>query len=169
MKDFIDHEHREWKVNKLLQHCTHEQLQTIQNIRIPPQPAKDRLCWSLTRNGEFSVRSTYMAILMQHRHQVVSEQHQRMWLMIWHLEIPYKCQLFLWKVAQQILPVAAKFQRVACLGNCQCGMCGSTLETADHLLLQCSFAKEVWLGVSHIIMQEAYKFPKLDFILDFSG
>lgn len=83
--------------------------------------------------------------------------------MIWHLEIPFKCRLFLWKIAKEILSIAAKFQRVASLDNLQCGLCGSDLETADHILIQCSFARVVWLG------QEAHKFPNLqEWILSWS-
>lgn len=152
---YIDHTNRTWRSDKLQQVFSDEQLQQIATISIPQQPATDKLRWSLTRNGQFIVNSAYLAILGQQIKQVVPKQQQQMWLLIWHLGVPYKCQMFIWKLVKDILPVAARFQKMAAPANLNCVMCMSHVETSTHLLLQCPSAEAIWSGVSQEIFHNA--------------
>ncbi|XP_026459519.1 uncharacterized protein LOC113360198 [Papaver somniferum] len=61
-----------------------------------------------------------------------------------HLGVPYKCQLFMWKLAHQILPILHRLDKHLHLQNTSCYFCDSQVETATHLLLQCPFAAAIW-------------------------
>lgn len=53
---------------------------------------QDDLKLSLTRNGSFSVRSTYNVILhLQHQINAQETQESKYWIKIWHLKVPYRC------------------------------------------------------------------------------
>ncbi|XP_026443079.1 uncharacterized protein LOC113342926 [Papaver somniferum] len=155
VSDFIDHPNRSWRQDTLSQLFTSTQISQIMDIRIPPQPAVDKLRWYLTTSGNFSVSSTYNAIIKLHSSQVVTRQQEQMWLLIWHLAIPFKCHMFIWKITRNILPVAARFQRIAWVSNPNCVMRDNATETVEHLLLHCPFSREVWFGVALSIFQDA--------------
>ncbi|XP_026398797.1 uncharacterized protein LOC113294610 [Papaver somniferum] len=155
VSDFIDHPNRSWRQDTLSQLFTSTQISQIMDIRIPPQPDVDKLRWSLTTSGNFSVNSTYNAIIKLHSSQVVTRQQEQMWLLIWHLYIPFKCQMFIWKITRNILPVAARFQRIAWVSNPNCVMCDNATETVEHFLLHCPFARAFWFGVALSIFQDA--------------
>ncbi|XP_026410901.1 uncharacterized protein LOC113306142 [Papaver somniferum] len=99
-----------------------------------------------------------MANLHQQAQQEVSTQQQQMWLILWHLGVLYKCQLFMWKIPKDISHVAARFMSLAKVHNPLCHMCAQSIETSSHLLLQCPYAQAIWSGVSSFILQVANSF-----------
>lgn len=102
-----------------------------------------------------------MAIPMQQTQQVVTTTQQKMWLLIWHLEVPYKFQMFIWKPVKDILPVAAKFQRMGTTENPNCIDCSNSIETNNHILLHCTVATAVWSGVSTVIIQDVVAYQDI--------
>ncbi|XP_026383875.1 uncharacterized protein LOC113279398 [Papaver somniferum] len=74
VSSLIDHQNRVWKQDILQQLFNHDLISQITTIRIPPQSAVDTLRWSLTKNGSFSVQSTYNAILKQNSQQQISRE-----------------------------------------------------------------------------------------------
>ena len=54
-----------------------------------------------------------------------------------------KLKFFLWKIATNTLPTGANLQTRGLLTNTGCPRCGE-VETIDHILFHCAFAKEVW-------------------------
>ncbi|KAI3907307.1 hypothetical protein MKW98_010657 [Papaver atlanticum] len=72
-------------------------------------------------------------------------------------------------MVKDVLPVAAKFQRMAGRNNPKCVMCDHCVETIEHMLIQCSFARAVWKGVSQHIWQQATNFLTIkDWILSWT-
>lgn len=109
------------------------------NIK-PSLQHEDRLLWSLTSIVHFTVNSTYKEILC-HYNQIKMEIESKFWLSIWHLNIPHKCQLFLLKVAHDILPVTERMARIAQIQNINCLRYNSDMESAIHMLFQCNYAR----------------------------
>ncbi|XP_026383644.1 uncharacterized protein LOC113279154 [Papaver somniferum] len=63
---------------------------------------------------------------------------------MWKLDISQRIKLFLWKCLQNALPANSKlFGKVKDVVP-HCTMCGVEIETTEHLLFHCPYAKEVW-------------------------
>ncbi|KAG2255137.1 hypothetical protein Bca4012_091693 [Brassica carinata] len=62
---------------------------------------------------------------------------------IWSPPLLPKLKFFLWKVALNALPTGDNLQKKGLLINTNCARCGGT-ESIYHILVHCTFAKEVW-------------------------
>lgn len=95
----------------------------------------------------FSVQSTYKALTQEINGNTVSKEDQKFWLKIWHLKLPYKLNLFLWRCLKEILQTRGIIGRYCHLDDYNCPLCAQTMETDAHLLMQCDLAKAVWFAI----------------------
>ncbi|XP_071688566.1 uncharacterized protein [Rutidosis leptorrhynchoides] len=59
--------------------------------------------------------------------------------------MPQKIGVFIWRVRQNRIPVRTKLEKRGIdLDSLRCPVCDNDIETVDHILLHCSFAKDVW-------------------------
>lgn len=65
---------------------------------------------------------------------------------IWQLDVPVKIYFFLWKIANNALPLNAKRNRIFPNTSPRCVFCHDQDEKVTHLFLQCSFTQAVWFG-----------------------
>ncbi|XP_010506896.1 PREDICTED: uncharacterized protein LOC104783438 [Camelina sativa] len=63
--------------------------------------------------------------------------------LIWKKEVSPKGKMFLWKLAQNALPVGENLIHRQVVTNASCPHCGSP-ESELHLLFQCPFAEQIW-------------------------
>ena len=78
------------------------------------------------------------------------------WERIWKSWAPPKCQFLVWLVAHNRCWTA---DRLACRGLThpeRCPLCDQAVETIDHLLVLCVFAREFWFQVFSQIGLRAY-------------
>lgn len=69
-----------------------------------------------------------------------------LWKKVWHLKLPPKWALFLWKLLHRILPVKTILLSRGIHVNRLCPRCFGAEETLEHLCFQCPFAKHIWRG-----------------------
>ena len=71
------------------------------------------------------------------------------WEFIWHLRIPQKIKIFLWKLSQQILPTKEflKIRGIIKDDSVVCSLCHISRETVDYLFLRCEVARFLWDGI----------------------
>jgi len=66
----------------------------------------------------------------------------------WHRAIPIKVSSFVWRARDGKIPVAtALCKRDIQLQSNLCGACIDNEENADHALINCPFARQVWMEV----------------------
>ncbi|KAG7955028.1 hypothetical protein I3843_11G050400 [Carya illinoinensis] len=82
--ELIDKTSRGWKVDLVRQIFERDETDLILSLPISPVETDDRLIWGYSKDGKFSIQSAYH--------------------MIWKLGVPNATKLFLWKVANNILP-----------------------------------------------------------------
>ncbi|XP_038996241.1 uncharacterized protein LOC120120779 [Hibiscus syriacus] len=81
---------------------------------------------------------------------------------VWHKLIWFpahipKFSLFSWMVILDRLPTKDRLARFGLIVDHACGLCGTGLESRDHLFVDCSYAKDVWnsilvaCGLSHVV------------------
>lgn len=72
-----------------------------------------------------------------------TEREQRTWSKIWKVEVPSKLKIFLWRLAQQVLPTADLFHHRHMSPVSNCCQCGSE-DSWRHSLLECTMSRCVW-------------------------
>lgn len=98
---------------------------------------RDLLVWKWTSDGVFSVQSAYN---IQFEGSVAFNFH----LTVWDSDAPRKCQFFVWLAALGRCLTADNLAKRSIPHNPICPLCHIHQESATHLLLNCSFAQQVW-------------------------
>lgn len=108
----------------------------------------DRLIWTHTANGKFSVKSAYLSTMDD------STNHSHVWKLIWNLRIPPKLKVFTWLFFQcRLLTNVNRARRKLTLDPC-CPHCPGVPETMLHLFRDCPKARTIWTAIgSPVTMQ----------------
>ena len=101
----------------------------------------DRLLWRWTTNGIYSARSCYAASF-----QGSTRSHS--WKLVWKSWAPPRVKKFHWLAAQDRCWTAERLARRGLQHHPRCLLCDQALETIQHLLLTCPFARQTW----HIVL-----------------
>lgn len=111
----------------------------ILKIPLPVGDRNDTWFWCLETEGNFTVRSVYRMLQGEH-----ALPHKRFWNKVWSLKLPGKVTNFLWRVSRSWLPTAAALAEKRVQIDTCCQWCLQAVESAVHVLFECSFAKSVW-------------------------
>ncbi|XP_071912962.1 uncharacterized protein [Coffea arabica] len=125
-------------------------------VRIPLSVCsmKDRIYWSKSSTGEYTVKSGYRLAKCM-RKEVAGDRSiaessssrkcsAQSWCFLWGMNLKQKLKHFIWKCLQNILPVNASIKARCAKGDHMCGCCGEHPETVEHLLFFCDHAKAIW-------------------------
>ena len=111
--------------NKLLPHITH----------IVLSQHKDEFRWNLHPNGQFSVKSHYLAMIYNDVPNINKG--------LWKLKAPLKIKVFLWYLRRGVVLTKDNLAKRNWHGSKQCCFCHKD-ETIKHLFFECRFARVVW-------------------------
>ena len=70
---------------------------------------------------------------------------------IWKLKISQKVKYFLYLSVQDKILMKINLAKRGWQGSINCPLCDSSLQTVDHLLLQCPFARKIWTILQTIL------------------
>ncbi|KAJ8750712.1 hypothetical protein K2173_015893 [Erythroxylum novogranatense] len=116
----------------------------ILSIPLGRSQTADALCWKFERKGGYTVKSAYKSLTWQGQYDQVSVQSS-CWNRVWRCKIPYFLLNFLWRAGVNILPSRERlFTKHVPVVNV-CPLCQRSSETVLHILVQCPYAREVWL------------------------
>lgn len=123
--------------------------QTIRSMPLSTQLPADKLIWTETQNGIFSVQSAYslaVKIGQSATHGVSSNNSQmrRFWRMVWRLPIPHKIRHFGWRACRDALPTKVNLLRRKVVQDDTCESCGLDSENSWHIFWSCPKAQEAW-------------------------
>ncbi|KAG8373639.1 hypothetical protein BUALT_Bualt11G0045200 [Buddleja alternifolia] len=78
-----------------------------------------------------------------------SSLHPEEWNFIWRAKVLNKIRVFGWKLCKDIMPTTSNLRRRRCNVNEECPCCKDSVESTEHAMLSCSFARQVW-ALSHL-------------------
>ncbi|TVU09419.1 hypothetical protein EJB05_42891, partial [Eragrostis curvula] len=119
----------------------------IQHVQLNDQP--DTIRWRWTANGQYSARSAYMI-------QCKGSYCQFDATALWKAKAEGKQKFHVWLALQNRILTADKLLKRNCPCNANCPFCDQANETADHISLECTYAKQVWLGISRWRQNDIY-------------
>jgi hypothetical protein len=101
---------------------------------------EDRWAWRWTADGRYSAASAYKLL---HSGGVIMHGAER----IWKSWAPPKVKFFTWLAIKRRIWTADRRHRHGTRGTRYLLACDQENETCNHLLVSCSYAKEVWWAV----------------------
>lgn len=104
----------------------------------------NKLIWHWSSDGNYSAKSAYN---MLHSGSVKLSEHS----LIWKAWAPLKVKIFLWLAFRKKHWTADHRARHGLEARQECFLCDQALETIDHLLCACPFAREAWFLICQVV------------------
>ena len=122
----------------------------VQTVQLTNEP--DAIKWKWTRHGEYTAKTASTTFSLQ----VLTAS--LLGASIWKAEAEGKHECFAWLMVQSKLLTADNLIKRQWPCDPICSLYSQEQETADHLILQCCFAKEVW-HLASLWTQDLVKMP----------
>ncbi|XP_066166986.1 uncharacterized protein [Oryza sativa Japonica Group] len=100
--------------------------------------SSDCFRWNYHQNGQFSVRSMYLALI----NNGCIDRNK----FIWKLKIPLKIKIFIWYLLKGVVLTKDNLARLNWNGCLRCCFCMKN-ESIQHLFMDCHYAKFIWRAV----------------------
>lgn len=100
----------------------------------------DTVTWRWSSNGTYSANSAYKI-------QFVGSIQDNRSDFFWKAKTENKCKFFGWLMIHRNILTADKLLLRGWDNSRICPLCGVEPETATHLLMDCTFAKQVWRSI----------------------
>ena len=133
----------------------------IRNIRLPLTNVVDKLMWSVSSNGQYTVKVGYLWLQEHKKKRRIDEPStstpvgNECWKMLWKLRVQPKIKHFLWKACVKAIPTKEALFKRKCGVNPLCVHCDHWPETIEHCLLLCDRIKRIWFASSlHLTVHE---------------
>ncbi|KAK0606918.1 hypothetical protein LWI29_006286 [Acer saccharum] len=146
VSDLIDAERHCWDIQKLDSIFLPIDKEVILSIPISVRGGDDCLSWHYDKNGIFTVKSGYwLALNLSIKNQPSpSSISQKWWKGLWHLDIPPKIKMFIWRVCSNALPNLYNLWIRKVVDDPVCFRCRNHAETVSHALFWCPASRKVW-------------------------
>jgi hypothetical protein len=121
-----------------------ETLKTCLQGKAPLKRAgKDELGWGKKANGYTTAEGyqTFSAV-------PTASPNPALWKAIWRYHSIPKVDIFIWTLAHRSIPTGENLKRRGWTGPFRCPLCCHEEETLDHILLTCTYSKELWKKVT---------------------
>ncbi|WVZ88496.1 hypothetical protein U9M48_035013 [Paspalum notatum var. saurae] len=111
----------------------------IEGVELRPDVA-DQHHWRFASHGSYSSKSAYEAFF-------VGSITFAPWRRVWKTWAPLRCKFFIWLVFKKRLWIADRLAKRGLPHPTACPLCDQSVETIQHLLISCVFAREVWTAI----------------------
>ncbi|XP_048596342.1 uncharacterized protein LOC125578099 [Brassica napus] len=148
VSDLIDLQNNCWNMEKLQELFYQEDIDRIMSMKTA-FGEEDYWVWVHNKNGSYSVKSGYWFINNLCRREEIREAESRPSLNdlkadIWKLQTAPKIKSFFWRAVSNAIPVGEILVKRGIKMDPCCQDCGAQRESINHILFQCSIARQVW-------------------------
>jgi hypothetical protein len=117
-----------WNVNLLKEIFLPRDVEVIKQIPLSLRKPRDKLIWTGTPNGKFSVKSAYHLLLGETNSSLGSSSSggsldRHLWSNIWSSQVQPKIRIFMWRACLDILPTRTKLFDKGFLHSFSCQWC----------------------------------------------
>jgi hypothetical protein len=160
VNELIDPVQHQWRTEKIQEIFLAPDARAILQIPLRRSGGEDWLAWHYEKNGVYSVRSAYRALLSakEGREAAItsgvghsSMHNDEKWRRLWKLDVLPRVRVFWWRVLKGILPDYATLTRRHVRVDSTCSVCKTTSETLYHALMECGHAKQFWRAARDIL------------------
>ncbi|KAL9663373.1 hypothetical protein QQ045_018759 [Rhodiola kirilowii] len=120
-----------------------ELLCTLCHVQLKDEEV-DHIVWTHSEDGRFGVNTLMKDALEIKR---TKNKWDTLSFQVWSGLAPPKEELLVWRLYHESLPMKESLYRKGVLSathNLNCDICNQQVESADHLLLQCSWSWQLW-------------------------
>jgi hypothetical protein len=157
--DLIYEDTKCWKEQVINQNFYPMEAAQIYTIPITNSNTEDFISWFGTKDGNYSVKSGYHAIMEWKKDKIDTatsshDDEETKWKKLWSLVVPPKQTYLIWRTLNNALPVKENliYRGIRCEPFCT--YCGTKIETINHLFLDCEWAKQAWFACPLTINME---------------
>ena len=125
-----------WDVPRLRQYLPGDLISRIVDIQLFPNEA-DRMVWSPSSSGDFSVKSAWHELRQRRNISLVDKA-------IWTSFLPLKISFFAWRLVRNFLPLEVTLKQRGLVVVSRCLCCLQQEESSEHLFLHGPVANHVW-------------------------
>jgi hypothetical protein len=153
VSELIDAQTRSWDMEKLQEFMLPMDQEVIRNILLPSRRQEDHWAWHYDKKGIFLVCSAYRMLVSTKETRTTwlegsvgvsgVKKVEKEWLALWHVRVPSKLRVFLWRLGKQSLPTTDVLHHRNMATQMACALCGS-LDSWRHSLLECNMARSIW-------------------------
>jgi hypothetical protein len=144
-----------WDQQKLETFFVPVDREVINNIALSTKRQHDFWAWHNKRRGVFSVRSAYRMLVNTRGHATVwlegragksdRETEEKEWATLWHVLVPAKVRVFLWRLARSSIPTGDVLAHRNMASQNTYAICGEK-DSWRHALLDYNMSKCVGSG-----------------------
>ncbi|CAL1396794.1 unnamed protein product [Linum trigynum] len=141
----IDPITEQWDLS-LLENCfPNELVRNILKIPLRGIQEPDRLIWSTSKNGSYSVLEGYRFWLKKFKEEngVNGFGEEVVWKKMWNMNIAPKIKQFIWRFAREVLPTGDHISEKSQRHGDKCPFC-DLRETQIHLFGDCQWTSRIW-------------------------
>ncbi|XP_074324343.1 uncharacterized protein LOC141661258 [Apium graveolens] len=95
---------KEWNTILIKNNFLQEDAEAILASRIPQRTVADRMVWAHSSNGIYTAKAAYHFWYEANFGSTIIPQCTG-WKKIWHLNLPHKIKVFVWRFCQNVIPV----------------------------------------------------------------
>ncbi|XP_074283536.1 uncharacterized protein LOC141608084 [Silene latifolia] len=136
-----------WDLAKVSELFLPFEQERILKIRISNTRPEDGWTWDLEKNGDYSVKSAYRALLGGEWEAVGSSnciREKAMWNRIWKANVWPRVKVFMWQFCNEAIATKTNIATRIHSVDAGCPVCGCELETSLHLVRGCGWTGRVW-------------------------
>lgn len=143
----IDSEIGAWYRNLIYQLFTPEEARQILSIPLSHLGAADKLIWSSTTDGRFTVKLAYHLELERTKglegEQSNQDQEEPYWKALWDLNIQEQSNNFFWRACNELLLTKENLLKKHIIDTSLCPVCEREQESLIHAIWDCPAAADV--------------------------
>lgn len=144
----IDFGTKQWKMERLRELFPPEEITLILGIKSSLNVSSDGHNWTMTKSGNYSVKSGYEAARAISRpvcdHPSQEPSVTTLKAQAWKLKTTQKLKHFVWQCVSGCLASCQRLSHRHIGKDKGCPRCGAEEETINHLIFECPPARQVW-------------------------
>eukprot|EP00253_Pinus_taeda_P026017 PITA_26017 len=113
----------------------------VESRKIKARNGRDILRWGNSMKGSFTTKEAYFLTFSQ-----TGNEENPDWKIIWERNWGPKVSIFIWLASKNKILTWDRIQKKGFNGPSRCCLCNSDGETRNHLLINCPFAKTLWMN-----------------------